>query len=372
MRKLWFGMLTTLILLFAAVPSAFAIDMREGVRVTVEKGETVNDDLFLFGNTNIIDGTVNGDVFAFGQDVLVQGTINGNLVAGASRVEIAGNVTGSVLAGANTVIASGRVDNTFVAGGSRVETDAAASIGRSLVVGADHFKHDGTVGRGALIGANSATFNGRIGQELQAWVNNLTIKGTIEGPVTYTSGHEAVFDPAAKTGPVTYHYARTNWDRTHYPAFRWWSVVSLIGFVGFGLLILALFPVLRRTFPQTVVEKPWQVPLTGLITFVAFPFAFIILLLTVVGIPFSFMTMAALFVMVFIGQMLVAYTVGKLMGEYVPFMAGWNWPLLYVVGAVVVVGLKAIPGIGWFFGLTSLLYGLGGMLWLLGGKHKAA
>ncbi|MDF2627004.1 MAG: hypothetical protein K0R39_835 [Symbiobacteriaceae bacterium] len=376
MRKLLVGFVAVLMMIFAVVPAASALDLREGLsRETIAKDEVIDDDVLMVGNVLRIEGTVNGDVFAFGDTVIVTGAINGNLVTAASHVEVNGPVSGSVYGAGSDVFVTNRVGGSLAAAGSQVVFDQGATVGHSVLAAGDKVYLHGTVGRGVAVGADSLWVRGKVAKELRAYVNDMRIESgaTIDGPVEYTSDEEAFIAPDAKTGQVTFTYGRVEWEHsTSFWAGKWWKAISFVSFLGFGLILLALFPTLRRNFPQLVLEKPWQLPVTGLVALIAIPISLVILLLTVVGIPFSLMGMLAFPVLLYFGQVLVAWAVGKLLGDYLPAMQNWSWPVLFLVGAVLTTLVVELPGIGWIFGFVSVVYGLGGALWLMYSRRTAA
>jgi hypothetical protein len=375
MRKWLIGLMAALILVFAVVAPAFALDKRQGGRIYIAPNETITDDLLLTGDTIAIDGIVDGDVYAFGSYIEVRGTIKGNLITAGNTVHLLGNVTGSVFAAANDVSMEGRIDGGLVTAGSITRLTGIGSVGRSWITAADQVILGGKVERGLLIGASRANIAGQVGKELEAYVGSLTVSNTanVADTVTYYSGEKASIDPAAHTGAVMFHrYDTTNWQGVN----RWfhttWIALKFIGFMLAGLLILALFPALRRRFPELVAEKPWQLPVAGLVTLVLFPIAVVILLMTVIGIPVGLMGMVFFPGLIYFSQILVSWTLGKLLEERASFMNGWSWPLIFLVGAVLTTLLAQIPGMGWFFGLAWLLYGLGGLYYLIARRPAAA
>jgi len=59
--------------------ATFAADVRGDQQFTLKADETVQDDLYVFGQQIVIDGTVEGDLIAFGQQITVNGTVKGTL-----------------------------------------------------------------------------------------------------------------------------------------------------------------------------------------------------------------------------------------------------------------------------------------------------
>src|SRR5918911_2671827 len=79
--------LVGLALLVALAPTqTFAADIRQGDVVTVGPTQTINDDLYAFGETVDIQGRVNGDVVAAGGARTVPGPPHGGpLAAGGAN-----------------------------------------------------------------------------------------------------------------------------------------------------------------------------------------------------------------------------------------------------------------------------------------------
>jgi cytoskeletal protein CcmA (bactofilin family) len=147
MRKAILGMFLVLTFLFTLTAAAFAVEPRKGSRLTVNAGETVDDDLILSGVTVVIDGNVRGDVFAFADSVTVNGTINGNLVTLAQSLDVNGQVTGTVFAAADDLQITGRIDRSLVTLGGRLAVDDRATVGHSWLGLGDELLARGSIGR---------------------------------------------------------------------------------------------------------------------------------------------------------------------------------------------------------------------------------
>ena len=109
-----------LALLVALAPTrTFAADIRQGDVVTVGPTQTINDDLYAFGETVDIQGRVNGDVVAAGGTVTVHGTVTGDLLAAGGTTTMAGTVGGTVRAAGGTTTIEGPVGkDLLVTGGT--------------------------------------------------------------------------------------------------------------------------------------------------------------------------------------------------------------------------------------------------------------
>src|SRR5919201_2031469 len=134
-RSLARPLLTVLLVLVAVlVPgSASAAELRQGDRVVVAPGETVNDDLYVFGGSVSVQGTVNGDVVFLGGTSTVSGLITGDLLVLGGTTTITGDVRGSVRAAGGTVNIAGRVDRDVALGAGTLDVAPSARLGRDLL-----------------------------------------------------------------------------------------------------------------------------------------------------------------------------------------------------------------------------------------------
>jgi len=369
MRKLFVVFLITLVSLFAVAAPAMAIDWRESDRVVIGADEVINDDMSLMGGSIVVDGTINGDVFAFGDSVVINGTVNGNLITAGPRVEIKGTVTGSVYGAAMYIYVSGRIERTLAAAGANVTLEPSAYVGSSgLLLACDQLHVNGKIGRGALLGGARVDLGGQIGKELKAYVGDLRIGSgaVIEGPVDYTSGSAATIEEGARTGAVVFHQTKL-FQAAQVAATGniLWRVFRFLGFLMVGLAALALFPSLRRRYPEIVMKRPWQAPVAGLVAVLGVPIGTLLLLLTLIGIPFSLVTMALVPALIYLSQVLVSWTAGKLLADRVEGFRNLRWQVIFLMGAFLTTVVIALPGVGCLFGFVALLYGLGGLYYLM-------
>src|SRR5690348_2962069 len=89
-----FPVLAALVLALAQPPSTMAAETRGGNEITVGPNETIDDDLYAFGQNVTILGRVTGSVIAGGNTVSIGGEVGGDLMAAGSTVMIDGPVHG--------------------------------------------------------------------------------------------------------------------------------------------------------------------------------------------------------------------------------------------------------------------------------------
>src|ERR1051326_8384665 len=83
-----FPVLAALVLALAQPPAAMAAETRGENDITIGPNETINDDLYAFGQNVTILGQVTGSVIAGGNTVTIGGEIGGDVMAaGSTRSE---------------------------------------------------------------------------------------------------------------------------------------------------------------------------------------------------------------------------------------------------------------------------------------------
>ncbi len=379
MRKvmLLVSLMVIMILGSATVASAFEKRTVSNGDAIVAKNETIDDDLLLASDDVIVDGTVNGDVIALADTVIVNGTINGNLFTLADRIEVRGAVNGAVLAAGTTVQIDGTVQRSLVAAGSRITTSESANIGGSLLAAGDRLEHRGVLARGAALAGSNLLVSGKVGKEILAGGARLEFADTamVGGTVDFWSDESPIVATGARTGAVTRHIMEnrwtTHWDRPWY--FRpGWAILKFGGFLAFGLAALSLFPRVRSRFPEVISRNLWQAPLAGFLTLVATPIAAILLMITVIGVPIGVVALVSLPVLIYVSQIFVAWSVGRLLADRVPALENQSWPILFLIGALLTTLLVEIPYFGGIMSVASLFYGLGAVCLMIVSRERTA
>ncbi len=131
--------------------------------------------------------TVEGNLYAFGQTVRVEGTVTGDLISAGTKVEIApgGSVQGDVMAAGQSVIVGGDVDGDLRAAGFQVLVESGATIGGELMgAGFTVSLADGaTVGDDFTAAARQALIDGTVEGDVRFGGDALDIQGTVGGDV---------------------------------------------------------------------------------------------------------------------------------------------------------------------------------------------
>lgn len=363
MRKAVLSLMVCFLVMIALVPPALAADVKGGSRVIVAAGEVVDDDVIASGVSVEIRGTVKGDVIAFAQSVAVDGTVEGNLVVFAAATDVAGRVGGSIYAASEDVRITGTVGGSAVIFGANQTIGPGAAIGRNWVAFGSRAESRGRIGRGVRAFAGSLLLGGSVAGDVNAWTEGLTLAegAEIAGGVTYRSHVEAVVEPGARTGEITWipETYGPDFDRGPLRAVR--QGIRFTGFLLAGLILLALFPRLRLRYHQAVATKPWQTPIAGLVVLLVVPLASVLVMMTMVGLPLGLIALATYPVAIYAGQVLLSYSVGRLVADRWRWLAGQHWAVIFFAGSLVTTLLIRVPFLGFALGFAAVLYGLGGL-----------
>lgn len=363
--------LLVLPLIFTTI--AFAANNQKKPKVVVlPKDEIVNKDYFAGGDSVTLSGTVNGDAYLAGGNVVVEGTVNGDLIAAGGMLDIRGKVTNDVRVAGGQIVVSAKIDkNLTVAGGSVNITDSA-KIGGSVVSGAGNLSVFAPIGKGITVGAGQVTVGNTIGGDIFGGVGQITLtpSAKVTGDLTYWSQSPAQVQPGAQIlGKTTHNLPPAKAVEQVKPAkilgiftgvSLAFKIISLLSTLIIGLLMLKFFPAYTQRTVDVVAQKPWASLGIGFLTAVLTPILFVILLITVVGIPIAMILLATFLILAYFTRIFVSILVGQKIFEILGQKAGSGWSFL--LGLVIYGLITILPIIGGIVTLLIVLFGLGAVL----------
>ncbi len=395
------------LLALAIAAPARAFESREGDTIVIEKGEVVEDDLYVFAATVVLDGTIKGDLVAFGQTITVNGVVEGDLLAAGQAVVIDGQVMDDArIAGAALKVGSGAViGDDLVAAGASLETQQGSQVGGDLVVGSAQALLAGDVAGDVTAGTAALELRGGFGGDVNAYVDmtadsqsmppmsmymtnspiaipsvpgGLTVAegAKIAGDLEYTGTIDAKIPSSAVGGKVTRTMPEIEPGRVVVPPtpaqkVGTWALDMLrlaVTLILLGLFLGWLFPKFMKALPENVRAKPWASLGWGAVTYAVFFFALLVILLAMIlgGWIFGAFTLDGLAgTVVWVGivtlfAMLVGFVlatsylskivVGDMFGKWLftrfnsPLTEHKFWPMILgVVALVLVIGLLRFP-----------------------------
>lgn len=358
-------MISFLFVFLAAQCSLGAVFIAEDNAASVSKD--IDDDLYVAGGNVTIESRVDGNLFTGGGNVSINGTF-ANAFIGAGQVDIKGKADNSVNIGCGSLTADIETGRDLVVGCGNMVVSSDSRIGQDLIFGSGTAKISGQIGRNIKGAGASISIDGQVGGDVQVDADELSIgpDAVIEGDLTYFSDNKARISKGAEiTGKIVQKPARAGYDR---PAMStgakvWAGVVGriiglLMAFVT-GLVLYLLWPRRMTESAQLIVDEPWKTGGIGLLVILVGPWAIILALISVFGVPTALMAMGLYGFTFYLAKIFVAFFIGKAVVD--SWQYGAN-PLLHLlVGLLLIALMTAIPIFNIFVIIVYLIFGFGAM-----------
>lgn len=356
------GFVVTLFLLLLPLAIGYAAEVqRPGTHETVIAGDyfgfgsdtspanTVDGDAFIAGGQVDLNKPVNGDALLAGGGVFISQRVGGDLYATGGSVMIDAPIAGNArLAGGHVEITRrGQVSGKTTLVGGRVSVLGKA--GRQLAVFGEHVMLDGEVAGNVTIASRALS----IGPNAR-----------VSGKLTYRGSVPAQVDPGAViTGGIDYLSFDFE-DETYQPVARTIAWVGAIAFtVGLfliGMLMVIVAPEATAHMSKLARGRPISSLGMGLVTILCVPIAVMLLMLTIVGIPFAFVLLLAWPLILIFGYLAGVMAVSDAIAGPSADAKGRRIFLL-AMGLGVMLLFARVPLAGWCIGMLLLVMGIGAM-----------
>jgi cytoskeletal protein CcmA (bactofilin family) len=343
--------------------------------VASAQGLQLNNDLFWGGSTfDLTKSQVDGDTFLAGQKVTINGSsVLGSCFTAGQTINVKDAAFGgSIRAAGETISMSNTyVTNNVTAAGQTITFDKTSST-RGFTAAGQTIELDGTCACADLSGED-VVVHGIVNGDASINAKSITIAkdAVIDGTLNASSSVEPTIESGAHVGSVQFTQTEEKSDADE-TADEVSNVVSTL--FGFSLvhMILALLMCVVCALLLYWLGKPTitgsasmlrtcpaALLISGFVTILVVPIAFIVLLVTVIGIRCAF---ALLFVCLAIGFVMVPFT-GAALGVLIfkkmkPLLAS-------VLGAGIFGALGVLPFAGMLVSLFAAMFGCGYVIqWL--------
>lgn len=365
-RKVLTAFMVLLVFLLAGPGGALAATIKSGDAITISAGEMVEDDVYLFGDVVTIGGHVRGDTIVFCREANIEGTIEGSLLVFAETIRIDGDVIGTARGGANTVLLTGKVSRDLMMAANTISING--EVGQDLFGAANSIRVTGPVGRNILASMSRLLIDAPVGGNIDAYTSELVIGpgAKISGRTTYTSGAEATVDSNAVIGGQLQRIDPPREERVTSPGRALWSFMRpVLSLLALALLMILVFPGLTTGAARVIGTKPGRSAGYGaLIVFLA-PVAALIGLVTIIGMPISFLSMLLYIVLLYTSRVFAGYFLASLFFQRVNKEPHPIW--IALLGMLVLALLTKVPFIGWLINLAAVVFASGALVLYL---HK--
>lgn len=376
MKKL-IGIFSVLfIIIFITVPTTFAaykISSNENV-VSLPKGEVVDGNYYAAGESVEIFGTVNGDVYAFGGQVLIDGEITGDLITAGGMVNVSGTVGQDLRAAGGQIVINSNVGKNLSVAGGNIDIGNIAKVGGAAQIAGGNVTVSAPINSELLLGAGNVTVNNQVGGDLNAGVGTMRLSGSanVSGNLNYWSEEEASIDNSATvSGQVMRHDPKFNTNTnqpTQEQVKQFFTGVSLFSKLGtiivsliFGFAMLKLFPNYTQRASELVQTNTLRSLGYGFLAVIAFPFIVLLLLITILGIPFGLFLIPVFIFYIYIVRIFVMLAMGKFLSQKAN-LKNSSELLTFLIGLIAYYVLTILPILGGLIKFILILIGLGAAL----------
>lgn len=338
-----------------------------GILMAQTNEQNSSGDVFTAGqNVEIKSEGVKGDAVIAGANVKISGGITGYLMAAGADVNIDAPIGNDLwAAGANVAVKNSIADNAILAGSS-VIIEQNASIGKDARIAASNADIKGKIIRNLNVAAANVQISSEIGGDATVYAEKLTLNpgAIVRGNLIVHSPTEPVISPEAKVlGRVDYHRTERNQNSSSNAFGNWFGnwLITFLWITVLGLVAIWFSPVWTNRVAEMLKAQTAKSLLTGLIVMIVVPVVFVILLVTVVGVPLAFLLGAMSFVAFLFSGVFISYFVGD---WFLKVIKRWETSnvLKIVFGALIVTFVMALPWIGGLAKFAVMFFGVGAFL----------
>jgi cytoskeletal protein CcmA (bactofilin family) len=344
---------------------------------------TVQLQLHAQGNegTGLVTMDLGKDHFAAGQDITVTNAVAGDLLAAGREIIFDETVGGDAVAAGGTIRLNGNVSDNAYAAGGRVFVNGTIARNARLAGGTVEIAPSSRIDGGASIAAGQARVNGAIGSYLQAAGGSLYLNGPVGGDVEASARQIELGPDARISGKLRYRsngvlkqdagaqvlggIEQLPFPMRKAPAVGRGIARVMFWFWTFGLMVLVAILFLLPGFTNVIgllETRPGASALLGFALLVCIPIASLILLITLIGAPLAFLSIAAYIALLLVGYIAAAAAIGDLLLKWLRHKtadtAGWRI-LAAICGIFIIALLGRIPLLGGLIVFAALIMGIG-------------
>lgn len=340
-----------------------------GIGVAAAEDSTqasIGDSRLTAGDVVVLEQPIDGNAFAAGSRVELRERVDRSAFLSGANVTMAGSVGRNLYAAGGEVRIEGEVEGKARAAGGKIRVLPEARIGGSAAFAGESIEVEGDVGSRLRAYGDTIVINGRVDGDVEVAGGNIRIgpDARITGRIEYRSGRDIDVDPAAQVaGGVTELQQERRWLRKlGHGAAIFGGVTISFGMVLIGALMILAMPRFSREAAATILKKPWQSAGLGVVMLLGVPFAIIVLLVTVIGIPLALLLVFGYVVLMLLGYLVAAMFVGDTALERLgreKVESPW-WRVLFMFLALIVIAIvKQVPFIGGLAVMLLFIAGIG-------------
>lgn len=324
------------------VAPAYAAVVRSGEAVSVAQADVVPGDFYAIGGDVTISGVVEGDVYVMGGTLTINGTVEGDVLALGGTVAVHGAVEDDLRAVGGKVVVAETVAGDVVVFGGSLATLSTAKVGGEV-----------------LFYGGQATIAGEVKDAVHARAEALTIDGKVGSVDAVLSGKLTLSNAAYIAGDIGYESSAevsrtpetviegevTRRDRmeaqAHFDGLLPFAFMTL-----FAVLVLVFFIRERLAhFVSSYVHRPGLAVTVGFGIVFLTPLAFGLLMASVLGLIVGALLLALYAGLIIFAAIVMHVVLGAMIAKYTVKEYRVSWVFALAGVAAVQVALL-IPFIG--------------------------
>lgn len=357
------GLLLILLSVLSFAGAASAADFRGGNNLIIPAGQAIDNDLYVGASDIRVDGDVNGDLIAAAGNIRVGGKVSDDLMLAGGTIIIDGPVGDDVRVAGGTISINSNVSKDILAAGGTVTISGNA--GRDVFVGAGNIELNGRIGGNLTASGDSVVLGGVVQGNANITATKLELKpgAEIKGDLIYTSSSKAVIpNDAIVHGSIRQIVPKEPEKKTAEATLKD-DVYSFLKFFIVGALIVFFAPTKSGKISDAIVSSPLKSSLLGLALLFTAPFAAILLLVTIIGIPLAIIGIMVYILAIYVSGVFVGFAIGRMALERAQTYRNESLSMLLAlfIGLVLLTIFQQLPVVGGLIGFLTIILGLGAM-----------
>lgn len=330
--------------------------------VVITESDVVSDDLYVFGKAVVIAGDVAGDVYVVGGEVTIEGAVEGDVVAIAGSVRVPGIITGSLRVFGGDVAVVGLVGKDILFAGGSLSVAEGATVSGDVLTAGGNTRIAGMVSGNLLTRGDVVSVSGSVEgyADLRSSKITITSSAIIGENLTTESESPLALDPQATVGGETTNTVRP----VKHTSFAGRVFAGAWKSVTLFLLALLLFLVFGKKSAAVVHEFHGPVAKNAvwgvLAALLSLP-AVILLLVTVIGIPFAIILAVCVPILLYVAAAYGALFLGNALRRRFSANAALVW-VDAAIGVLILWAVALIPVFGPLAEAAFVIYALGATL----------
>lgn len=328
---------------------AIAAEFRTGENIFIGKSEKIINDVYIAGGSVNSSGFITGDLITAGGSIIINGDVSSDVIAAGGNINILSNVGDDVRLAGGTIILGGKIGGDLILGGGQVNISGDGILG-DVIIGGGNVYINAPIGGNVMIEADKVT------------LGSLAV---ISGNLTYRATKELIKEEGAVVKGVIDFKLRDNKSISSKFSTTIFSEVFLWEFLTLLACAFLIGLTLRRYNKEIIIltiSQPFHLLGKGILTLIIFPLVFILLFVTLIGIPLGLLGLLGFIILLIFSWIMVPIILGSIIFRYFfKKELEISWKTIFF-GALIYSIIGIIPFLGVLLKMVLILITLGALI----------